>query len=207
MPAQRSSRKMRNRFTMFLVMVSLLAAVPAVAADDFELEEGFKSLFNGKDLAGWSYRARKTLAVDESFDGQTQASDGRFVVTDGVLVSNPRAHGEKRARLWTVQQFPNDFVLKFEFRASPDADSGVYLRKPQLQVRDYGSAGPYRELKSYRAQRWNEIVVEVKGGVAKATCNGELIEEAIELPADGPLGIESDRGTVEYRRIRLKELS
>jgi hypothetical protein len=97
-------------------------------------------------------------------------------------------------------------VLKLEFRASEKADSGLYLRKPQLQVRDYGLAGPYHQLMKYRPLAWNELVITVRGNVAHATCNGEVLEDAMEVPDSGPIGLESDRGTVEYRHIQLQPI-
>jgi len=48
--------------------------------------------------------------------------------------------------------------------------------------------------------------VVVSNNVAHCTCNGEMLEEALKLPATGPIGLEADRGTMEYRRIRIKEL-
>ena len=65
----------------------------------------------------------------------------------------------------------------------------------------------YKDLKRYRPQEWNELVVTVMGGVARAEANGELLEAAIPLPATGPIGLEGDRGQMEYRRIRIKPLS
>jgi hypothetical protein len=61
-------------------------------------------------------------------------------------------------------------------------------------------------LQNYRAQDWNDIEIIVKDGVARATCNGEVIEEAMKVPATGPIGLEGDRGQMEYRRIRMMEL-
>ena len=113
--------------------------------------------------------------------------------------------GRKIAQLWTTREFPKNFTLKLEFRATPNADSGVFIRKPQLQCRDYPLAGPYKELKKYKPQDWNEMVVVVKGGVAHCTCNGEVLEAEYKLPETGPIGLEGDRGQMEYRRIRLQE--
>jgi len=45
----------------------------------------------------------------------------------------------------------------------------------------------------------------VTGGSARCTCNGELLDGAFKLPATGPIGLEGDRGQMEYRRIRVKE--
>ncbi len=73
-------------------------------------------------------------------------------------------------------------------------------------VRDYALAGPYKDLKGYRPQGWNELVVTVRGNTARVTCNDELLEAAFELPDSGPLGLEGDRGQMEYRRIRIQTL-
>ena len=73
--------------------------------------------------------------------------------------------GKGLAQLWTVREFPHDFHLKLQFRAGVNADSGIFLRKPQLQCRDYLVAGPYKELKNYKPQDWNEIEVIVKGDI------------------------------------------
>src|ERR1051325_2578819 len=110
------------------------------------------------------------------FDGQAQASDGRYTARDGRIVVNP---GKGLAQLWTTREFPHDFHLKLARRAGVNADSGIFLRKPQLQCRDYLVAGPYKELQNYKPQDWNEIVVTVKDNVAHCTCNGEGLEAAM----------------------------
>jgi hypothetical protein len=95
--------------------------------------------------------------------------------------------------------------LKLEFRAAVNADSGLFLRKPQLQIRDYLVAGPYKQLKQYKPQDWNQVEVTVKDGVAHCVCNGEVLEDALKLPDTGPIGLEGDRGQMEYRRLRIRE--
>ena len=181
------------------ILLLIVAAAPiARCADTLKPEPGYISLFNGKDLTGWGYKTN-------NFDGKTASFDGRYSVKDGNLVVNPR---EPRLMqiLWTTREFPKDFNLKLEFRAAVNADSGIFLRKPQLQCRDYLVAGPYKDLKQYKPQDWNEIEVTVKDGVAHCTCNGELLENALKVPETGPIGLEGDRGQMEYRRLRLKEL-
>ena len=110
----------------------------------------------------------------------------------------------KIAQLYTTEEFPKDFTLKLEFRATPNADSGVFLRKPQLQCRDYLLAGPYKTLTKYKPQEWNEMIVVVKDNVAHCTCNGEVLETALALPENGPIGLEGDRGQMEYRHLQIK---
>jgi lysophospholipase L1-like esterase len=198
-----------------------------VSEDAFCPEEGFETLFNGRDLTGWGYRptsqedrqsAARWQASDPdaaawpfveqpvTFDGLTSTPDGRFAAIAGRLVVTTPPEYRKIQQLWTTREFPRDFVLKLEFRATPNADSGIYLRGPQLQCRDYRLAGPYDKLERYRPQEWNEIVVTVEDGVAHATCNGEVLESGLRLPASGPIGLEGDRGQMEYRRIRVKVL-
>ncbi|MDB5336421.1 MAG: multifunctional acyl-CoA thioesterase and protease and lysophospholipase [Planctomycetaceae bacterium] len=185
----------------------VLATLDYLETDDdkFQLEAGFVSLFNGKDLTGWGFRDPKSFSALENFDGKVVSSDGRYVAKHGRLIVTTPAEGRKIAQLWTTREFPKNFVLKLEFRATPNADSGVFLRKPQLQCRDYPVAGPYKTLKEYKAQDWNEMVVTVKDNVAYCTCNGEVLEAMLKLPETGPIGLEGDCGQMEYRRIRLME--
>lgn len=200
------------RHTMRFI-ITLLALTALAHADDWTPEPGFISLFNGKDLSGWCYRAKtkkddpKPGEITEKFDGKTVSSDNYYSIKDGIFtVAFPNEADKLTGQIYTVAEFPKNFVLKLQFRAAVNADSGIFIRKPQLQCRDYLVAGPYKELKQYKAQDWNQIEVTVKDGVAHCTCNGEVLEDALKLPATGPIGLEGDRGTMEYRHIELKEL-
>jgi lysophospholipase L1-like esterase len=168
--------------------------------DDFTPETGFESLFNGRDLSGWGY------ADGPKLDGQTATGDGRYVARNDRLIVTVSRQQRDYKKLWTTRTFPKDFVLRLEFRASPNADSGIYVRDPQLQCRDYTIAGPFAGLPHYRPLDWNEIIVTVKGGLAHCTCNGDVLVDAMPVPATGPIGLESDHGQMEYRRIRVQEL-
>ncbi len=192
--------KLPRSFCPPFLFLFVTAALVSLHAAEFKLEPGFVSLFNGRDLTGWGYSA------DEKFDGKVASSDGRFSASDGLFVVHPR-EPRLAQRIWTTREFPKDFVLRLEFRAAVNADSGIFIRKPQLQCRDYAVAGPdkYKTLAKYRPQDWNEIEIVVKAGVARCTCNGEVLEEALKVPETGPIGLEADRGQMEYRRIRLKE--
>jgi len=193
--------------------------------DSFTPEPGFESLFNGHDLSGWGYRAtsesdiqaaKRWQASDRNappwpivteaiaFNGKISSPNGRYVAKNGRLIVTTPPEGRKIQQIRTTRDFPGDFILVLEFRATPYADSGVFIRTPQLQCRDYLLAGPYKNLQRYKPQDWNELVVTVKDGVAQATCNGEILETAMKVPATGPIGLEGDRGQMEYRRIRIK---
>ncbi|GAB5558364.1 MAG: hypothetical protein SynsKO_00110 [Synoicihabitans sp.] len=190
-------------------------------------EPGYTSLFNGRDLTGWGYRPTSAkdrasakrwqannpnapgwpfIEKPENFDGLTQSPDGRFAAINGRLVVTIPPEGRLIQQLWTHQEFADDFELRLEFRATPNADSGIYLRGPQLQCRDFALAGPWKDLPNYRPQDWNEIVVKVTGESFRATCNGDPLPVEFALPASGPLGLEGDHGQIEYRKIRYRSL-
>lgn len=183
------------------------------AAVDFKLEEGFVSLFNGKDLSGWEYGAVppvKNPPPREKLDGKTQSSDGVFFVKEGLLI----ASGKKVRALYTAKEYNKDLYLKFEFRASADKpkdNSGLFIRGPQLQLdatNEKGSlTGVFRNIKTFHVGGWNEIDVTVKGTEATCLCNGELImKKPMTTPAMGTIGLQSEYGQFEFRRIRIKEL-
>ncbi len=193
--------------------LALLLTIAALHAEDWKPDPGFKSLFNGKDLTGWCFREKTDKKspvignVTETFDGKSASSDaGRYSAKDGILTVNfPKGQERLLSQLYTVEQFPGDFHLKLEFRASENADSGVFLRKPQLQCRDYPVAGLYKDLENYKPGDWNQLEIIVKDGKAHCTCNGEILEAALQLPPTGPIGLEGDRGQMEYRHIQITE--
>jgi lysophospholipase L1-like esterase len=193
------------------------------APDDFTPEPGFESLFNGRDLTGWGILPSTPddirikhenpdllwpiITTTSIFDGKTQSDDARYVAKNGRLIVTTPTEGRRVQKLSTTREFSGDFVLRLEFRATPNADSGVFLRGRQLQCRDYALAGPYKDLTKYKPQEWNELVITAKDNKAHCTCNGEVLEEAFEIPANGPIGLEGDRGQMEYRRIRIRQVS
>jgi lysophospholipase L1-like esterase len=208
-------------------LFATLGFVDTTPDRNWQPEPGFTALFNGHDLTGWGYRptsesdraaARRWQAnspdaaewpfveTRTDFDGLAQSPDQRFAAINGRLVVTTPPRGRVVQQLWTTREFPEDFILKLEFRATPNADSGIYLRGPQLQCRDYALAGPWKDLPHYRSQAWNEIVITVRDGVAHATCNGDLLTAKMAVPATGPIGFEGDRGQTEYRRIRYQAL-
>lgn len=195
--------------------------------DTFIPEEGFELLFNGQDLDGWGFRptseadfatikrlqagdpkkapAWPVVEAPINFDDKTVSADGRYRAASGRLVVVTPTEGRRIQQLYTTREFPDDFTLKLEFRATPNADSGVFIRGRQLQCRDYPLAGPYKNLAKYKPQDWNELIIAVKDGEAHCACNGEVLEAAYKVPATGPIGLEGDRGQMEYRRIRMRK--
>lgn len=164
---------MKRHLSLVLVAsLGLLAALPALQAGD-KTEPGYKSLFNGKDLTGWRYGKDK-------LEGKTETSDKRFTVQDGAIVANV---GGGIKDLYTIEEFDKNFNLKLEFRAGPKADSGVYIRGPQLQVRDYIRRNEQKHLKKFKNDDWNELDITVTGGKVSAVVNGKNLsaKDTLEL--------------------------
>src|SRR5438270_10212175 len=90
--------------------IALLAAAPLLAAPLFAAEDGFTSLFNGKDLTGW-----KASEHPETFS-----------VKDGAIV----AHGP-RSHCFYIGGFHQhtfkDFELKVDVMTLPKSNGGVYI--------------------------------------------------------------------------------
>jgi hypothetical protein len=151
------------------VAVAAVAAVGAVLAlasgtsAGEKVEEGYVSLFNGKDLTGWRL-GKVTL------DGKTETPNKKWQVVDGAIVINGGGGGD----LYSQKEFAGNYNVKLQFRAAPKADSGVHIGGVQLQVRDYPRVGPYKKVK-FNDGDWNDLDITVKGGFVTTTVNGKAV--------------------------------
>jgi hypothetical protein len=206
---------------------------PAALAQD--KEEGFVSLFNGKDLAGWKYGKR----------GQGENRSGKgYQVENGVLFCTKGDGGN----LFTEKEYA-DFILRFEFKLEANANNGLGIRAPlegdaayagmELQILD--NDGPAYKGKLRPAQyhgsvydvfpaklgalkpvgEWNEQEVTAKGRQITVKLNGTVIvdvnlddakDEAVlkKHPGlankKGYIGFLGHGTRVEFRNLRIKEL-
>ena len=95
------------------VSLTLVAAAPAPQA----AEAGFTPLFNGKDFTGWIYGQRPNGTENKSGKG--------YQIENGVIFSTKDDGGN----LYTEKEYA-DFVLRFEFRLTPNANNGIGIRAP-----------------------------------------------------------------------------
>lgn len=119
-----------------------LAVFSTVTRADEKLNsppEGFKALFNGKDLTGWkglvkSPKERAQLSTDELAAAQKAADEkmrAHWSVKDGVLVFDGKGDN-----LCTEKDYGN-FELMVDWKLEKGGDSGIYLRgSPQVQIWD-----------------------------------------------------------------------
>jgi hypothetical protein len=190
------------------------------------LEAGFKPLFNGIDLTGWT--------------GDTE----NHVAGDGVLACTKKAK-----KIYTQEQY-SDFHLRFEFQLTAGANNGLGIRTPlegdpaykgmELQILD-NTAEKFAKIKPYQAHgsiygvvpakqgalkpvgKWNYQEVIAKGNKIKVILNGQIIVDAdiAEASKDGTMdgrehpGLKNKAGhigflghgsEVKFRNIRIKEL-
>jgi len=92
-------KKIWNIFIAVFVICALTSM--AIAQDDsyFE-EEGYTSLFNGKDLTGWQI---------------PEGDNGHWNVIDGVIDYDARSEAEGEKHLWSEKEY-EDFKLHVEWR-------------------------------------------------------------------------------------------
>lgn len=146
------------------------------AADDFKLEDGYTSLFNGKDLTGWRWPGAKGVVLDD----KTETPDKRIQVVNGIIVVNEKDDKGKGGikDLYTVREFAKPFHLKLQFRAGLKADSGVYIRGPQLQVRDFPRfGGEFSKVPGFKLDDWNDLYITVTPPSSKTTVNGQTLTD------------------------------
>lgn len=190
---------MRLFFGSFLV-AAVFASLPAATngGDDWKPEPGYVSLFNGKDLAGWKYYKETDLT------GKTETGDKRFRVEKGIIIAE---EGKGIKDLYTVKAFNNEFNVKMEFRAALKADSGVYVRGPQLQVRDFIRRGEMKgKLTKFKNDDWNELDITVKNGVVSTVVNGKTLTEKDDLDVTVKNGVPTAKlngKSVEIAKIEV----
>ncbi|MSR31773.1 MAG: DUF1080 domain-containing protein [Gemmataceae bacterium] len=183
-------------------MKKLLSLVLVVALPLLLHAEGKETvLSNGKDLSGWVYKGSK-----ESLTDKTATADERVAVENGAIVMREKDKNGKGGikGLYTEAVFSGDFTLKLEFKAGLKADSGVYIRGPQLQIRDFARRGEQKQLKGFKNDDWNLLEVVVKGATAECSVNGEKLAPAtMKVPDKGDIGLQAESGKFEFRNIRI----
>ncbi len=195
---------------------------------DEEIEAGFKSLFNGKNLDGW---------VGNKTD---------YVVENKQMVIYPHRGGS--GNLFTEREYDN-FTFRFEFQLTPGANNGLGIHTAltgnaayqgkEIQILD-NTAEVYKNLKPYQyhgsvygvipAKRgflrpvgeWNEEEVTVKGSHIQVKLNGTTIVNGDYLMASkfgtmdghnhpglqkmiGHIGFLGHGSVVRFRNIRIQE--
>jgi hypothetical protein len=211
------------------------ALVLAVAAPLGAAEEGFRPMFNGKDLTGWV---------------NVNCAPGTFFVRDNMIITT----GVPTGYLRTARQYEN-FIAEFDWMHVPPNPKAVgnsgffvwcdpipamgtgYTRGIEVQVLVnlekpgwYTSQGdvfsiwgahcvPDRphphgwerslpsENRTKGANEWNHYRVEGKDGRITLAINGKVVSGVSKCnPRKGYLALESEGSECRFKNLRIKEL-
>ncbi len=211
--------------SLFLFVLSF-ASVAAAA------EDGFVSLFNGKDLAGWTVRG----------------GFAKYDVEDGLIVGRCTPKTPGNTFLCTDKEYGN-FILKLEFKFVVMGNSGVQIRsqaKPngdrervfgyQCEIADRVAIGQiyvegrrawsycskFRDLRNpndwfapdavrpYKKDDWNAVEIQCLGPSIRTWINGIECANLIDvMTGSGFIGLQvhaGGAGTLQWRNNEIKEL-
>ena len=193
-------------------------------------EEGFRPMFNGKDLSGWTL---------------TNTPPATWSVTDELLICSGKPIGELR----TDKMYQN-FIMEVEWRhMKPKGNAGIFVwadditargvpfhRGVEVQVleNDYGNTRSHTthgdifpihgarmtpingrggsrafptENRSKPSPEWNHYRIECRDGEISLAVNGKIVTRGKDAsPRKGYICLESEGGIVHYRNLRIKEL-
>ncbi|MCE9605496.1 MAG: DUF1080 domain-containing protein [Planctomycetia bacterium] len=178
---------------------------------------GWTSLFNGRDLTGW-----------------TPQKGGRWTVVDGVIVgSTTDSHG------WLMSDADyDDFEFECEYKLAPDSNSGVFIRAwaegnssdgsfHEVQLLDdkspkfshhsekqrtgalYNAAAPIPQPSTPTGQ-WHKLYLAAIDKYARVSINGTQVVERGNIAAKrlrGRIGLQLYPTQVELRNLRVRELN
>lgn len=168
----------------------LLAASVALAADD-KTEDGFKPLFNGKDLTGWVSKGAK----GEPLDGKTEALGGRFKVADGVLIIDPKVKGD--VYIMTAKEFAKDATIRLDYKPAEGCNNDLFFRG---QKYDLSKAN----VKNIKFGEWNTVEIAVTGDKVQITSNGDVVKMAVTKVEKSKFEIRAEFGAVQIKNVRVK---
>ena len=172
-----------------LVFAFSFAFPPIALAESPQPPKGFRTLFNGTDLAGWygwNPHASQTLSgekKDENLKQQRGDFSKHWTVENGELVN--KGTGPYAT---TDEEF-GDIELLIEYKTVAKADSGIYLRgTPQVQIWDINQ--------TYDPKNPNRKPHQGSGGLFNNTPN-TLGRDPI-MVADKPFG--------EWNALRIRQI-
>jgi hypothetical protein len=180
--------------------------------------EGWRTLFDGKSIAGWT-----------AVDGDNKLPEG-WEIRDGILSA---VQAQRRISLRSQEEFTT-FELRFEWRASAAANSGVLYQlfsedrtgvagieyqiadddgDPGAKVDDrqksgaqYGVAGVTQRASKPLGQ-WNESRILVSDNRCEHWLNGvKTADFTVEGIFPSPISLQHHGPGVDFRNIRSRPL-
>jgi hypothetical protein len=166
------------------------------------LAEGFKPIFNGKDLEGWHGLVENPIAragMKPSELAKKQAEADRKVLSNWSVKDGCIWFTGSGDNLCSVKEY-GDFEMLVDWKITKAGDSGIYLRgSPQVQIWDtsrvdsgaqVGSGGLYNNQKNPSKPLkvadnpvgdWNSFRILMIGEKVSVWLNGELVVDNVTL--------------------------
>jgi len=193
-----ASSAMRPALVVGLIPLVLGPARPGQTSPANK-DEGFVRLFDGKSLQGWQRfdNAGKPVPAEQS----------AFSVRDGAIYCS----GRGRDYWLSPKGVYGNFVLRLQYKLSPGANSGIFLRVPgtarpaytgfEVQILDdfgreptkhtsgaiYDVLTPMRNM-SRKAGEWNDVEITCKGSHVMVVWNGFKVIDADFAQLTEPIG-------------------
>ena len=209
---------------LFIALFSIGLTLPSWQSAFGEVPEGFKPLFNGKDLSGWkglagNPKSRAKMQPDELAKLQAEA-DARMK-THWKVVDEVIEFDGKGKNLCTEKDY-SDFELYVDWKITAGGDSGIYLRgSPQVNIWDT-TIEKYKRLQNFRGSgnlynnknhqrhalvhadnpigEWNTFYIRLVGERLLVKLNGKVVADNIVMEnyweRDKPL---YRKGTIELQ--------
>ncbi len=166
-------------------------------------EDGYVSMFNGKDLSGWQGLVKNPIArakMSEKELAKEQAiADARVPEMWTVKNGEIQFTGTGFENLCSIKEYA-DFEMVVDWRITKKGDSGIYLRgTPQVQIWDtsrievgaqVGSGGLYNNQKNPSKpllvadnpiNDWNTFYIKMIGDSVTVMLNGQLVVDNVIL--------------------------
>src|SRR3954463_11869616 len=190
----------------------LFAAIAAVHTNTASAQDGWITLFDGRNLDQW--------------EGDGTAT---FVIEDGSVIAKDKKDPKAVAAYLVSKQSFKDFEIRAEFWVSDDANSGIFIRNTdpkhissktgyEVNIFDQrpdpsmGTGGivPFaKTLVPIKAGgKWNVYEIKAQGPKFWATLNGIKTVDGAENAdhKEGPIALQFGVGTVKFRKVQIRPL-
>ncbi|HVE50865.1 MAG TPA: DUF1080 domain-containing protein [Casimicrobiaceae bacterium] len=173
-------------------------------------------------LSGWTTLVDGTRGLD-NFD---RVGEANWTAIDGAIQAT--RGGDTAAYLVTRQSY-RDFVLRAEFWASDDANSGIYMRcqdpkkitdescyeanifdqrpDPTYATGSIVKVAPVAAPIPKAGGKWNTYEVTMRGTHLVVVLNGQKTVDVQDAKfASGPVALQWGRGTIRFRKVEIRSL-
>ena len=216
------------RITMAVLAIALLVPVAVQAQrtsdyrdPDWTYDEGWVSLFNGKDLTGWVPVLSTGEDTHRRYREGEHGEQSTFFVKDGKLMTTGTPNGYVR----TTDVYDN-FVFHVEIRYTQQGNTGVLIHVQQDRVWPKGiecqgyqthmgrifpivgatmEGGEMIHAAAKPTGEWNTYDVYSEDGRVATVLNGAIVGLGSNAnPKMGYIALQSEGVPVEFRNIKIK---